>query len=79
MTFHPYCFLLSEGNEVFHSARGVALLSSTSYGGHKNDIKGLGTYMYDANMRRAIALLCARSLIQQGWVVDQDRYIGEPK
>ena len=72
-----YGFFLSEGNEVFHSIRGIALLPNTSYGGDKHHIKGLGTYMYDNNIRQSICLFSVRSLTKHTWINDQDRYIGK--
>jgi hypothetical protein len=51
---NQYGFFLSEGNDVFHSFRGTSLLSSTTYGGDKHHIKGLGTYMYEDNIRLSV-------------------------
>ena len=76
MTQH-YGFFYSGNNNVFASIQGVALISSTSNA--NNRPKGHGTYMYDDNIRRAIALFCVRSIPKHSWINSNNVYIGEPK
>ena len=80
MTQH-YGFFMSDSNNVFASIQGVALLPSTSSCSYKQDgkIKGVGTYMHDDNIRRAIALFCVRSIPKHTWINSNNVYIGEPK
>lgn len=66
------CWFETAGNAVQLNQTKVILMSSVYNGKH-------GTFLYPLNMRKGITLFSSRSLIQQNWITDQDRYIGEPK
>lgn len=74
-----YGFFNNACNNVFASIQGVYLTSSTSSCSYKQDgkIKGLGTYMYDDNIRRSIALFCVRSIPKHNWINSNNVYIGK--
>ena len=78
MNTQHYGFFNNASNNVFGSIQGVYLISSTSSCSYKKQgsIKGLGTYMYDDNIRRSIALFCVRSIPKHTWVNDPNVYIG---
>jgi len=71
-----YGFFASYGNNVQFSGQLVYLTSSTSAGSIR-DIKGMGTYIHQSNIRHCIALYSARVLSKHNWINDQDRYIGK--
>lgn len=73
-----YGFFASYGNNVQFSGQLVYLTSSTSAGSVR-DIKGMGTYIHQSNIRQVIALYGARGLSKHTWINDQDRYIGKEK
>ncbi len=69
-----YGFFSSYGNNVQFSVQLVYLTSSTSAATIR-DIKGMGTYIHQSNIRHCIALYGARVLSKHTWINDQDRYI----
>jgi len=68
-----YAFLSLFGNDPMHN-QFSSLLSSTSF--TPNRPKGPGTYIYDGNIRRSIALCSVRSLVKGTWTNNDNVYIG---
>jgi len=77
LSTHPlhFGFLMFEGNDIFHSAHGTALLS-TSIHHRPNRYKGLGEYLNTYNYRHSIAYFCSRSLCKNKWMYSNDVFIG---
>ena len=78
MNSQHFGFFNCIGNNIQCSVQLTYLISSTSAGPTKDDMKGIGTYMNKDNLRRSISLFSTRCLSKHTWITDQDRYIGEP-
>jgi hypothetical protein len=57
------------GNAVQQNSTDVIVVSVIYLNKH-------GTFTISSNFRRSISLFCARSVIKQNWINDQDRYMG---
>jgi len=71
-----YGFFASYGNNVQFSGQLVYLTSSTSAGSVR-DIKGMGTYIHQSNIRHCIALYSARVLSKHIGLKNKDGFKGK--
>ena len=62
------CWFESAGNNVQFNNTNCILLSSIFSNKH-------GLVLKEANKDRIISIFISRSLIQQNWIKDQDRYL----
>jgi len=69
-----FCFFNSKANDISGSAQFSYFMSSTTYGGDTHHIIGRGTYMYEKNTRRTLALFSVRALVKSNWVIGNDVY-----
>ena len=71
------CFFTTSGNDPMHNQ--MSFIASSTSPGHMNrgEMKGMGIYLYPANIRQSIVLFNTRSLIKSQWINSNDVYIGK--